>query len=56
MNSKNYASAYQTLEEVPGPLVREKIQKHQKKLKVFLKNCLNSWYQNLEKHSITSMQ
>ena len=33
--SKNYAAVYQTLEEVPGPLLPEKNQEHEK-------NCLNS--------------
>ena len=42
--SKNYSAAYyQNLEEVPGPLVPEKIQKHEKTANT-LKNCLNSWY------------
>ena len=39
INSRNYAAAYlQTLEEVRGPLVPEKIQKH-KKVANILKNC-----------------
>ena len=37
INSRNYAAAcYQTLEEVPGPVVPEKTQKHEKK-QIFLK-------------------
>ena len=37
INSRNYATAYyQTLEEVRGPPLQEKNQKHEK-LKIFLK-------------------
>ena len=38
INSRNYAVAYyQTLEEVPGPLLPEKIQKHEKIANTFEK-------------------
>ena len=36
INSRNYAAAYyQTLEEVPAPLLPEKVQKNEKKLQKF---------------------
>ena len=42
INSRNYAASYfQTFDEVPGPLVPEKIQEHEKIANIF-KNCLNS--------------
>ena len=42
INFTNYAAAYyQTLEEVPGPLLLGKIQKHEKIANIF-ENCLNS--------------
>ena len=44
INSRNYAAAYyQTLEEVPGPLLPEKNQKHEKTANNF-KKLLNSRY------------
>ena len=42
INSRNYATAYyQTLEEVPGPVLPEKTQKNEKIANI-LKNCFNS--------------
>ena len=41
INSRNYAAAYyQTLEEARGPLLPEKIQKHETIANI-LKNCFN---------------
>ena len=41
VNSRNYAAAYyQSLEEVPWPLLPEKTEKHEKIAKI-LRNCLS---------------